>query len=69
MIGHRKQRNKGLRMKAIDGSRQVGPKKPSPTAIQMVQVIEEKESDMEQGNTPAAAGEITPASSNSYGQK
>lgn len=62
-------RNKGLRMKAIDGSRQVGPKKPSPTAIQMVQVIEEKESDMEQGNTPAAAGEITPASSNSYGQK
>jgi len=62
-------RNKGLRKKATDGSRQAGPKKPSPTAIQMVQVIEEKESDMEQGNTPAAAGEITPASSNSYGQK
>ncbi|XP_058184203.1 MLO-like protein 1 [Rhododendron vialii] len=55
----RAHRNKGLR-KATNGSRQVGPKVPSPAAIQMVRVVEEKESEVEEGNT-IAAGEIKPA--------
>lgn len=55
----RAHRNKGMR-KATNGSTQVGPKEPSPAAIQMVQAVEEKESEVEEGNT-IAAGEIKPA--------
>lgn len=54
----RAHRNKDLR-KATNGSRQVGPKEPSPAAIQMVQAAE-KESEVEEGNT-IEAGEIKPA--------
>ncbi|KAG5530308.1 hypothetical protein RHGRI_025304 [Rhododendron griersonianum] len=55
----RAHRNKDLR-KATNGSRQVGPKEPSPAAIQMVQAAEERESEVEEGNT-IEAGEIKPA--------
>lgn len=54
-------KNTGLR-KAINGSRQVGPKEHSSAAIQMVQVVETKESELDEGNiTAAVAGEIKPA--------